>query len=80
MPNLKPISDELRFGMYPKQNKLVNLKTRLVWLIWLSVKSQWPIWLIINHNGHSIWSIWLNLGYFNKPLAFLTKCLVCCIV
>jgi hypothetical protein len=33
MPNLKPISYELKFGMYPKQNKLVSLKTRLVSLI-----------------------------------------------
>jgi hypothetical protein len=38
MPNLGPTSYELKFGIYPRQNKLVGQITKLVWLIWLNVK------------------------------------------
>jgi hypothetical protein len=33
MLNLRPISYELKFGMYPKQNKLVGEIDKLIWLI-----------------------------------------------
>jgi hypothetical protein len=46
-------------------------------LIWVSVKSEWPVWLIVNHNGHWMWSIWLSFGHLDRPLAFLTRYLVC---
>ncbi len=46
----------------------------LVCLIWLSVKFKWPIWLIVNHNGH--WLTWLNLSHLDGPLTFLTRCFI----
>jgi len=80
MPNLGPTTYEFRFGMYFRQSKLVGWITKLVWLIWLNVKSKWPIWLIVNHHGHLVRAIWLNLGHFDGPLDFLTICLFCCMV
>jgi hypothetical protein len=28
-------------------------------------------------SSHLVWSIWLSLGHFDLPLAFLIRCLVC---
>jgi hypothetical protein len=73
MINLGPTNYEIKFGMYPMQNKLVGSINKLAWLIWLSVKLKWPIWFIVNHNGPlnmvnltKLRSSWWTFGLFDQ--------------
>jgi len=53
---------------------------KLIRLIWLNVKLEWPIWLIVNQNDHWIWLIWLSFGHLdchNLSLGLATKAKAC---
>jgi len=68
MFNIGPINYEFRYGMYPMQNKLVGWITKLVWLIWLNVKSQWPLSMVkkVNLVWIKPWSFWWTSSLFDQ--------------
>jgi len=70
MPNLGPTNYELKFGMYPKQNKLIDqinvvdlTKCQIRMANLTNYKSQWPLSMV---NMTKPWSSWWTPRFFDQ--------------